>query len=104
VRIMTVLEIRIRQEIRRNALVQWEPRLCAVLAFGDTSYRDAEIEVARIGRIDADRVHLCAVRTGHDGGFDLRIQAVVEAGDSLPCDAVIVRADQTGRGCSRIPG
>src|SRR5258706_210340 len=103
VRIVAVFEVRVRQEIRGDALVQRVPGLPAIHALEHAAYRYADIEVARIGRVDTDRMHLRAVGSRKDGGLYLRIQDVVEPGDFRPCDTAVGRTEQARRRRPRIP-
>ena len=73
------------------------------LALEHAAGGESDVEMARILRIDADRMQQRAVRNVFDSVFDAREQAVVEAGDLIPGHAAVGGAEQPDRRGARVP-
>src|SRR5262249_5563706 len=96
------LRIRIGEKVGAAAGVERSPVVALVEALEDAAAAagDAEVEVARIARVDEYRVQLRAV-----GGTALRVVArpfgvhgvLVEAGDRFPGVAGVFRAEEALR-------
>src|SRR6185436_1563918 len=95
--IVPVLRIRVRQKIRRDALVQWMPGIAGVPAFEHTPDGNTEIEMTRVAGINAHGMHLRAVRTGNDGMLDLLVEHIVEAGHFSPGGAAVDGPEKSWR-------
>ena len=104
VRIVTEGNIGVRQEIRRDSLVERRPVAPAIGRLEHASDRDPEIQVLRIARIDDHRMQQLAAGRAESGRPLRAHRVIVESGDGLPGVSTVGRTEEPRRRAARVPG